>query len=207
LRTKTRSYELVRRGCILLLAATLLLFSPSAWSQNATDWWEAEGKAAVFKLRDCVAAYAERDSQRVQEENWSALLIAAIEGDCRSEFDEMIQLFAQHIGAEDLEIQLRTVTDTTLLPALKGKRDHNRSIAYRSQSPTSAIPAPVPTPSLAVPDSASGRRALESPARANRASLSKFSQEWLDHCRAKYNSFNPRTGKYKSYRGVYRTCR
>jgi BA14K-like protein len=190
-----------------LLAAMLFLFSPSVWSQNATDWWEAEGKPAVFRLRDCVTDYADRDAQLVQEENWSALLLSAIEGGCRSVFDGMIQLFAQHIGAEEIEVQLRNVTDTTLLPALKAKRDTNRSTAYRSQSPTSAIPDPVPTPSIVVPETASGRRALESPTRANGGSLSKFSQEWLDHCRAKYNSFNPRTGKYRSYSGVYRTCR
>jgi BA14K-like protein len=191
---------------MVLLAAASLLSSPPTWSQNATDWWQAEGRPAIFRLRDCVAAYADRDAQHVQDEKWSALLIAAIEGDCRSIFDGMIQLFAQHVDAKEIELQLRTITETTLLPALKGKRGHDRSTAGRNQSPISPTSDPVVTSSI-VPDRAGGRRALQSPARAYRGSLPKFSPKWLDHCRAKYTSFNPQSGKYRSYGGVYRTCR
>src|SRR5262245_19268054 len=96
-----------RRTCVALLAAASLISSSSAWSQTATDWWEVEGRPAVFRLRDCIAAYAERP-QRAQDEQPGALLIAAIEEDCRSAFDGLIQFFAQHIDAEEIELQLRT---------------------------------------------------------------------------------------------------
>ena len=61
--------------------------------------------------------------------------------------------------------------------------------------------------SIAVPDSAGGRRALQSPARVRHGLAPKFSQEWVNHCRAKYTSFNPKTGMYRSYNGVTRPCR
>jgi BA14K-like protein len=207
LSTKTKLDEFVRCGCIILLAAALLLSSVPASSQSTDDRWQAEKRLAVSKLRDCVAAYAEQDSQDVQDENRSVLLIAAIEGDCRSAFDGMIQLFGQHIDAKEIELQLRAITETTLLPAVKGKRTNEISSADVSQSPTSQIPDPALTTPIVVPDSADRRRALKGPARASRDSPPKFSPEWVDHCRAKYNSFNPRTGKYKSYGGVYRSCR
>jgi hypothetical protein len=204
--TKTKPNELVRHGCVVLLAAAALLSSPPVWSQDSSDWWQAEGWPAVFRLRDCVAEYADRDAaQRAQDEKWSALLIAAIDGDCRSAFDGMIQLFAQHIDAQDIELQLRTITDTTLLPALKAKRDG--STASGEENPVSSMPERVLTSRIVAPDSTAGRRGLQSPARAHGGSPAKFSQEWLDHCRAKYNSFNPQTGKYRSYGGVYRSCR
>src|SRR6476659_1033221 len=103
-----------RRTCIVLLAAASLMSSPSAWSQNATDYWQAGGRQAALRLRDCIAAYADHDAQRAQNEKPGAQLIAAIEEDCRSEFDGLIQLFAQHADAEEIETQLRTITDTTL---------------------------------------------------------------------------------------------
>jgi hypothetical protein len=155
-------------------------------------------------LRDCIAAYADHNAQRAQNEKPGAQLIAAIEEDCRSEFDGLIQLFAQHADAEEIETQLRTITDTTLLPALKGKRGNDRSTAYRSENSMLPLPDPVQTRR---PDHAGDRRALKSRVHADRGSLPKFSPEWLANCRTKYNSFNPRTGKYRSYRGVYRTCR
>jgi BA14K-like protein len=208
LSTKTKLNELVRRGCIVMLAAPLLLSSVPASSQSTDDSWQAERRLAVSKLRDCVAAYAEQRSQQVQDENWSALLIAAIEGDCNSAFDGMIKLFSQRIDAKAIELQLQAITETTLLPAVKGKRNNEiSSVADDSQSPTSQIPDPALTTRIVVPDSADRRRALKGSARADRGSPPKFSQEWLDHCRAKYNSFNPKTGKYKSYGGVYRPCR
>jgi hypothetical protein len=191
---------------MILLAAPLLLSSVPASSQSTDDRWQAERRLAVSKLRDCVAAYAEQKSEDVQTENSSVVLIAAIEGDCRSAFDEMIQLFGQYIDAKDIEVQLRAITETTLLPAVKGKSTNEISSADISQSATSQIPDPALAARI-VPDSADGRRALKGSARASRGSPAKFSAEWLDRCRAKYNSFNPRTGKYKSYGGVYRPCR
>ena len=193
-----------RRTCIVLLAAASLMSSPPAWSQNATDWWQAGGRPAVLRLRDCIAAYADHESQSAQDEKPGALLIAAIEVDCRSAFDGLIQLFAQHIDAKEIELQLRKITDTTLLPALKGKRG---STAYRNESPMLPLPDPVLTRSIVIPDNAGDRRALRRPVHADRGSPPKFSPKWLAICRTKYNSFNPRTGKYRSYRGVYRTCR
>jgi hypothetical protein len=196
-----------RRTSVVLLATASLLCSPPAWSQNATDWWQGEGRSVVLRLRDCIAAYANREVQRAQDEKPGALLIAAIEEDCRSAFDGLIQLFAQHTDAEGIELQLRTITDTTLLPALKGKRGNDRSTAYRSESPMLPLPDPVQTRRIVMPNHTRDRRALKSPVHAHRGSLPKFSPEWLANCRTKYNSFNPRTGKYRSYRGVYRTCR
>jgi hypothetical protein len=211
LSTKIKLSERVRRGCTVLLAAPLLLSSVPASSQGTDDRWQAERRLAVTKLRDCVAEFAEQKSHDVQVENSSALLIAAIEGDCRSAFDGMIQLLSQHIDAKTIELQLQAITETTLLPALKGERANEILSADASvdasQSPTSQIPDPALTTPIVVPDNADRRRALKGPARANRDSPPKFSQEWLDHCRAKYNSFNPKTGKYKSYGGVYRPCR
>jgi hypothetical protein len=219
LSTKIKLSELVRRGCTVLLAAPLLLSSVPASSQGTDDRWQAERRLAVTKLRDCVAEFAEQGSHDRQDENSSALLIAAIERDCRSAFDGMIQLLGQHIDAKTIELQLQAITETTLLPAVKGRRANEISSADASeipsadvsadasQSPTSQIPDPALTTPIVVPDNADRRRALKGSARANRDSPPKFSQEWLDHCRAKYNSFNPRTGKYKSYGGVYRSCR
>jgi BA14K-like protein len=211
LSTKIKLSELVRRGCTVLLAAPLLLSAVPASSQSTGDRWQAERRLAVTKLRDCVAAFAEQKPDEAQDENSSALLIAAIERDCRSAFDGMIQLFGQHIDAKAIELQLQAITETTLLPAMKGKRAKEISSADvsadASQNPTSQIPDPALTTPVVVPDSADRRRALKESARANRDSPPKFSQEWLEHCRAKYNSFNPRTGKYKSYGGVYRSCR
>jgi hypothetical protein len=207
LSTKIKLSELVRRGCTVLLAAPLLLSSVPASSQSTDDRWQAERRLAVSKLRDCVAAFAEQKSHDVQDENSSALLIAAIEGDCRSAFDGMIQLFGQHIDAKDIELHLQAITETTLLPALKGKPANEVLSADASESATSQIPDPALTTPIVVPDNADRRRALKGPVRANRDSPPKFSQEWLEHCRAKYNSFNPKTGKYKSYGGVYRPCR
>ncbi len=34
-----------------------------------------------------------------------------------------------------------------------------------------------------------------------------WTPEWYDYCSAKYRSFNPETGYYLSYSGVYRFCR
>jgi BA14K-like protein len=209
LSTKSRLYELLRRGSMVLLAAAAFLFPPPAWSQNAEDSWETEGSLAVFRLRDCVTAFADRDSKLVQEEKWSALLIAAIDGDCRSAFDGMIQLFARHVDAKDVELRLRTITDTTLLPALKEKRGNDDSTASTSESPTLPKPDPVVTQSIIAPDSAGGRRALESPDRGHQrgGAVPKSGPGWLEHCRAKYTSYNPKTGLYRSYGGVYRPCR
>ena len=212
LSTNSRLNDLARRGCIVLLAAALLLPSSPSWSENAGDGWQEEGTPAISRLRDCVRTFA----GRVQDENWSALLIAAIEGDCRAEFDAMIQLMAQHVDAKDIELRLRTITETTLLPALKEARGGEQSTADGSASPalpteptepTPPAPEPVLTDSFAVPDSAGGRRALQSPARVRHGLPPKFSPEWLDHCRAKYTSFNPKTGMYRSYGGVSRPCR
>jgi BA14K-like protein len=205
--------ELARRGCIVLLAAAALLSSPSAWSQSSGDGWQPEATPAVSRLRDCVGAFAGLDAGRGQDENWSALLLAAIEGDCRAEFDAMIQLLAQHVAAKDIELRLRAITETTLLPALKEARSGEQSTAGGSAIPAlpteSAPPKPEPvlTDSIAVPDSAGGRRALQSQARVRHGLPPKFSPEWLDHCRAKYTSFNPKTGMYRSFGGVSRPCR
>src|SRR5262245_55916034 len=124
-----------RRTCVVLLAAASLMGSSPAWSQNTTKWWQAEGRPVVLRLRDCIAAYADHEAQRVQDEKPGALLITAIEEDCRPEFDGLIQLFAQHTDAEEIELQLRTITDTTLLPVLKGKHGNDRSTASRNENP------------------------------------------------------------------------
>jgi hypothetical protein len=196
-----------RRTCtVLLAAASLMLSSLPAWSQHATDW-QAEPKLAVLRLRDCIAAYADDEAQRIQNKKPVVLLIAAIERDCRSAFNELIQLFSQHIDANEIELQLRTITDTTLLPALKGSRGYDRSTAYSDKSPMVLQPDPVLTRRIVIPENASNRRALKSPVHADRGSPPKFSPKWLANCHTKYHSFNPRTGKYQSYRGVYRTCR
>ena len=137
--------ELARRGCIVLLAAAALLSSPSAWSQSAGDGWQAEGTPAISRLRDCVGAFAGRG----QDENWSALLLAAIEGDCRAEFDAMIQLMAQHVDAKDIELRLRAITETTLLPALKEARSGEQSTADGSASP--ALPTEPTEPTAPTP--------------------------------------------------------
>jgi hypothetical protein len=34
-----------------------------------------------------------------------------------------------------------------------------------------------------------------------------WSDEWYDYCSAKYRSFNPDTGRYRTYSGKYRLCR
>ncbi len=196
--------ELARRGCIILLAALLFLTAVPAWSQNTDDRWQAEKRLAVSKLRDCVAAYGQQGSKTVQNENWNEQLIAAIEGNCRPTFDGMIRLLGQHSNAKEIEVQLQLITETTLLPAVKGEQDKTLSSAEDTTSATSQIPDPALSPQIAIPDRADRRRALKKP---SRGSPSKSSSEWLDHCRAKYNSFNPRTGKYKSYGGVYRDCR
>jgi hypothetical protein len=196
-----------RRTSVVLLATASLMCSLPAWSQNATDWSQAEGRLVVLRLRDCIAAYANREAQRAQNEKPGALLIAAIEGDCRSAFDGLIRLFSQHMDANEIELQLRTITDTTILPALKGERGYDRSTAYSNESAMLLRPDPVLTRRIVIPDYASHRRALKNPVNADRGSLHKSSPEWLASCRTKYNSFNPRTGKYRSYRGVYRTCR
>src|SRR5262245_1115523 len=187
-------------------AALMLASAVPASSQSTDDRWQAEKRLAVSKLRDCVAAYAEHRSKDVQDENWNGLLIAAIEADCRSAFDGMIKLFGQHIEAKEIELQLQLITETTLLPAVKGEQSDMTSSADDSESATSQIPEPPLTRPIAVPDSAD-RRALKKPTRTSRGTPPKFSAEWLDHCRGKYTSFNPRTGKYKSYGGVYRPCR
>ena len=92
-----------------LAAASLLVASAPASSQSTDDRWQAEKRLAVSKLRDCVSAYAEHRSKNVQDENWNGLLIAAIEADCRSAFDGMIQLFARHVDAKEVELRLRTI--------------------------------------------------------------------------------------------------
>ena len=40
-----------RRTSVVLLATASLICSLPAWSQNATDWWQAEGRSVVFRLR------------------------------------------------------------------------------------------------------------------------------------------------------------
>ena len=49
------------------------------------------------------------------------------------------------------------------------------------------------------------------PARVRRpvydAAPEPWTDEWYDYCRAKYRSFNPETGRYKTYSGRYRLCR
>jgi multiple sugar transport system permease protein len=87
------------------------------------------------------------------------------------------------------------------------QRGYDRSTVYRSMTPTLHLPNAVPTPRLTVPESSAVQPQLIDPAETDPGSLLMFSPEWLEYCRAKYNSFNPRTGKYLSYGGVYRTCR
>ena len=87
------------------------------------------------------------------------------------------------------------------------QRGYDRSTVYRSMNRTLTLPKAVPAPRVISPDNPLGQPQLEGPSRAYRGSLPRFSPQWLDYCRAKYNSFDPRTGKYLSYGGVYRTCR
>ena len=119
----------------------------------------------------------------------------------------MVQIFTEHIDAKEVELQLQTIAETTLLPALKAKRGDDGSTAQIDQAPPPPVSEQVQDDSIA-PDRASGRRALQSEGGPRRrGSPPKSSAEWLDHCRGKYTSFNPQTGKYRSYSGVYRPCR
>lgn len=34
-----------------------------------------------------------------------------------------------------------------------------------------------------------------------------WSDEWYDYCASKYRSFNPQTGRYRTYSGQYKLCR
>ena len=146
-----------RRTCIVLLAAASLMSSPPVWSQNATDWWQAGGRPAVLRLRDCIAAYADHKvPERSRRKTWRVADRRDRGGLPLSIFG-LIQLFAQHIDAKEIELQLRKITDTTLLPALKGKRG---STAYRNESPMLPLPDPVLTRSIVIPDNAGDRRAL-----------------------------------------------
>ncbi len=87
------------------------------------------------------------------------------------------------------------------------QRGYDRSTVYRSMTPTLQLPDAVPTPRVVVPDNPGRQPMLIDPAETDPGSQLMFSPEWLAYCRAKYNSFNSRTGKYLSYGGVYRTCR
>lgn len=87
------------------------------------------------------------------------------------------------------------------------KRGYDRSTVYRGMTPTLQLPNAVPTPRITVPANPAIVTGQQVPARVYPGSLPLFSSEWLNYCRSKYNSFNPKTGKYLSYGGVYRTCR
>jgi hypothetical protein len=87
------------------------------------------------------------------------------------------------------------------------QRGYDRSTVYRQMNRTLTLPKAVPAPRVTTSESPLGQPQLQGSARAYRGSLPRFSPQWLDYCRSKYDSFNPRTGKYRSYGGVYRTCR
>ena len=141
-------------------------------------------------------------SQLVQDKKWATLLIAAIEGDCRSTYEGMIELFAKHISANEIELKLQSIADSTIVPAFELKNGLGRPKLDQTLNSS----GPVAAPRVVSPKKAETRRALKVQPRSNRSSLAKFSQEWLNHCRAKYNSFNPRTGKYRGFDGTFRDC-
>lgn len=45
------------------------------------------------------------------------------------------------------------------------------------------------------------------PVRAGHRRPKPWTAEWYDYCAAKYRSFNPETGRYRTYSGKYRRCR
>lgn len=49
--------------------------------------------------------------------------------------------------------------------------------------------------------------ARQAPARASYDRPEPWSDEWYDYCEAKYRSFNPDTGRYRTYSGKSKLCR
>ena len=83
------------------------------------EWWNGTGQPSVLALRDCLGSYGKRENHHVKDVNWAALLVSAIESDCREPFDNMVQTFAQEKSPEGVQAILRALTEEAFLPALK----------------------------------------------------------------------------------------
>jgi hypothetical protein len=107
-----------------------------------TRWWAQEGSPAVVRFRDCIAAFAVRNIGKDNRTTWADLLIRAAESDCRQSFNDMAHTLSARLGSEATEPVIRSLIETTLLPAARCCLIHPAGGRRKSATAPNA-PAPI----------------------------------------------------------------
>jgi hypothetical protein len=117
---------------------------PTAKDQEErTLWWTHEGSPAVVRFRDCIAAFAVRNIGKNNSTTWADLLIRAAEGDCRQPFNDMAHTLSARLGAEATEPVIRSLIETTFLPAARKAVSSTQRVAGGKSDPAPSAPPPM----------------------------------------------------------------
>ena len=118
--------------------------APRADDQDErTRWWAQEGSPAVVRFRDCIAAFAVRNIGKDNRTTWADLLIRAAESDCRQSFNDMAHTLSARLGSEATEPVIRSLIETTLLPAARKAVLSTQRVAGGKSDPAPNAPAPI----------------------------------------------------------------
>jgi hypothetical protein len=110
--------------------------------EERTVWWTREGSPAVVRFRDCIAAFAVRNIGKNNGTSWADLLIRAAENECRQTFDEMARTLSARLGPEATEPVIRSLIETTFLPAARKAVSSTQHVAGGKSDPVPSAPAP-----------------------------------------------------------------
>ena len=116
---------------------------PADDQDERTRWWAQEGSPAVVRFRDCIAAYAVRNIGKDSRTTWADLLIRAAESDCRQSFNDMAHTLSARLGSEAAEPVIRSLIETTLLPAARKAVSSTQRVAGGKSDPQPNAPAPI----------------------------------------------------------------
>jgi hypothetical protein len=122
--------------------ATASPASPADDPDERTRWWAQEGSPAVVRFRDCIAAYAVRNIGKDNRTTWADLLIRAAESDCRQSFNDMAHTLSARLGSEAAAPVIRSLIETTLLPAARKAVSSTQRVAGGKSDPQPNVPAP-----------------------------------------------------------------
>jgi hypothetical protein len=123
--------------------ATTAPAAPADDQEERTLWWTHQGSPAVVRFRDCIAGFAVRNIARDNKTTWADLLIRAAEGECRQSFNEMARTLSARLGAEATEPVIRSLIETTFLPAARKAVSSTQRVAGGKSDPAPSPPAPM----------------------------------------------------------------
>jgi len=116
---------------------------PADDQDERTLWWTHQGSPAVVRFRDCVAGFAVRNIGKDNKTTWADLLIHAAEGDCRQSFNTMARTLSARLGTEATEPVIRSLIETTFLPAARKAVSSTQRVAGGKSDPAPSPPAPL----------------------------------------------------------------